>query len=140
MKRIATSLLTLMLLVGIVGCAPQVEVKNQDEPASEEKETATLTPESERQPIQIAKSGYWFDEYGYGHFGVILENSNQGWAATNFTYTVTGKDAAGSIVGSDTQYVTLLFANGKNGYGGQTSFAGAQTLEFQVIDSKSMWE
>lgn len=125
--------------MALTGCAQQVEVKNQGEPAtSSSVETADVTPADKRVSLEITDSGYSFDDYS-GDFGFIIKNANQGWAAENVQVIVTGKDDSGAIVGTYDEYITLLLANGSNGYAGEFPFEGATTLEFQVVDNPNMW-
>lgn len=142
MKKVLLALIAGVMVFAITGCAKEVEVKNQGEATSTESssaETTTVTSEADRQDIKVVKSGYWIDEYENGHYGVILENPNQGWVAENFQLIIKGLDASGNVVGSATDYVDLLCSNGQTGFAGDTYISGATTLEFSVVVGSNNW-
>lgn len=142
MKRLAplaVACATALACVGaLAGCASPSQSAEPSQP--NEPATADVQVESEPEPLTIKESGYYIDEYGHGHYAVVVENPNMGWAAERITLTVTSKDANGAIVGSTTDRTTLLFANGSIAICGTTfdSVAPA-TLEFQVSVAQSNW-
>lgn len=134
MKKILCLVLTAIFTLAVCGCSSGVEVKDQDAP-----KTVQATPENERVPIKVVKSGYSIEDNEYIHYGVILENENIGWAAQNFQLLLTAKDSDGNVIGTSTDYITLLCSNGKIGVAGFASFNNPATIEFSVIDSKNIW-
>lgn len=133
LRKIAALSATAVLALTLAGCSQSQEPKEQSEPSS------TQAAQTERQPLEIESSGYYFDKSGYAHYAVVVNNPNMGKAASSAKVNITGKDKDGKIVGSDTEYITALYANGKTAIAWQTSFTGAKTLEFQVPDASDMW-
>ena len=140
MKRIVVQVCSVLLCFtlgfAITGCSRNTEPIDQDEPAAT-NDASDKT--GERQDLKITESGYWFDEYGFGNYAIMIQNPNMEWAAESVQVKVTGKDDAGQIVGSNTEYLSMIFPNGETALCGETLFEGASTLEFQLINSKNMW-
>lgn len=151
-----------MMAVTLVSCQKSIDPVNQEEPPTVQQETRSIDPidqsEAPSSPetvsndenssslvpdspedLQITEYGYWFDEYGSGHYAVIIENPNLGWAAERINVNISGKDSDGNLVGTDSDTLTLLFGNGKTALCGRTFIDNAESLEFQIINSKSMW-
>ena len=131
----ATALACVGALAGCTSPSQSAEPGQPNEPA-----TADAQAEAEPEPLTVKESGYYIDEYGYGHYAVIVENPNMSWAASGITLSITSKDASGNIVGSSKDTATVLFANGTTAFCGTTfdSVAPA-TLEFQVSVTSNGW-
>lgn len=135
MKKIITMAAAGALALSLAGCAQQAEPIAQNDPPS------TEAKQNERQPLSVAETGYFMDEFGSAHYAVIIENENMDAAAELVNMKITSKDADGKIIGSEDAYLTLLFANGKTALCGTTySAQNAATLEFQIVESPNMWQ
>ena len=136
-KLLAAAASAAMLTVCLGGCAQQATVA----PAPEsEPEAVEADATEERQDLVIDESGYYIDEFGSGHYAVIISNPNSSWAAEAISLDVTSKDAAGNIVGTTQSGTTLLFPSGKTAICGRTFDAVApETLEFSVSVRSTGW-
>lgn len=147
MKRVVTIATVAVLALSLIGCAggnpvseSSPEPIDQQAPASAESSVDEQPKQEERQELSLAESGYWVDsEYGRVNYAVIVENPNMGWAVENAEIVITGKDASGNIVGSTTDYLTLLYANGKTAVCGSTYFDGVEEVEFDIVCPKNSW-
>ncbi len=137
-KAIIAAALCGAMVASMAGCSggEQTEPVEQQEPASTE---AAVQQSEEPEPLEVAESGYYYDDYGMWYFAAIIDNPNMGWAAQNIQLSVSAKDADGKIVGTQDCYLTLLFANGSNAVCGAISAEGAESLEFQIVENSNMW-
>lgn len=140
MKRKAITLLAcvfaLTLALCLTGCASEQEESQQNEPT-----TAQSSNEAEPQDLIVSESGYYADDYNGYNYAAIIENPNTQWAAENITLTVTGRDADGNVVDSQSDYTTLLFADGKTAICGTFYPPEAVAdIDFSVSVPSSGWQ
>lgn len=142
-KRVSAWLIAVIaavvLSIGLYGCS-----SNGGNNESSDQQAASVSASSaEPTPLEIVDSGYSIEEYMSGSFvenwGVVVENKNTNWAAQDIKLIITGRDADGKVVGTDYEYLTALFAGGKQAIGGSSYFDDAETLEFRIEESKNMW-
>lgn len=133
---------TIVLSALLVGCGAPAQTPSDSALAKEQDVASTeVAPETEPSNLEIVESGYWIGEYGNTHYALIVENPNAGWGAGNVQIHVIGKDAEGNTVKSETAYLNAIFASGKAAVCGTSYFdEGVKTVEFQLVNSKNMWE
>lgn len=85
------------------------------------------------QSLQVVESGYSVDDSGYVHYGARIKNPNPNYLVKYSELVITGRDASGRIVFSNSRYVTSIRPGEEQYYGG---FAGSgtapTTVEFSI--------
>lgn len=97
---------------------------------------------SEPAPLEIINSGYTLvDDDGLqtGTYGVVIKNNNSDWVAKDIEVLITGRDADGNVVGTQTDYADIICNGGEFNLGGSCFFNNAETLEFEIKDADNMW-
>ena len=136
MKRIIATVACLVLalsLVGLVGCASS-PTSNPSNP------TSATTNSNTRSPLTVSESAYHANKYGSIEYVAIIENPNSEWVADSVQVKVTAKDSKGTILFTNTEYVSYIFANGKKAIQGQASSSGSPaTVTFEPVVKTSGW-
>ena len=125
------------------------EPTQQEAPASAEAEHIEQgdSTEANGDPVEespkdliVSESGFSVDSYGQIYYAAIIENPNTSWAAENISVNITIKDADGNIIGSESDYLSTLFASGKLAVCGYTFDAeDAASIEVSPTVSGNCW-
>lgn len=136
-KLFAISLAVVFIVLCLVGCNSQPKESNPSpSPAAEE-----ISSGPQRQDIVVKEYGFSADEYGKTHYGVIIENPNDQYAAERFQVSITARDADGKILGTDTANPRYLFPLQTTAIAGpiQTTTA-PDSIEVKVSINDSSWK
>lgn len=104
-------------------------------PAPTATEEPEPTPTPAPQALNVIAKGFGQGEYGSLGFGFIVENPNPGLAVEDSRYQVAVYDANGTVIGTDSSYITVLFPGQKLGIAGQVFLpdgATAASIDVQV--------
>lgn len=119
------------------------QVVQQDDPSdtsggaggSTGPDAQTPTPDApdEGDVLEIVESGWSVDSQGYVHYAIGLRNNSDALISLP-GFTITGRDAGGSVVFSDERYLSSVPAGGTTYFGSQAGNGTAPaTVEFKVI-------
>ncbi len=129
---IASCFILAISVVGLVGCSGSMP-NNPSSPAS------ATTSSSTHSPLVVSESAYHTNKYGSVEYVAIIENPNSEWVADSVQVKVTAKDAKGTILFTNTEYVSYIFANGKKAIQGQSSSGSPATVTFEPVVKTSGW-
>ena len=84
----------------------QILKSGEASPIPQESVAAPAAPK----PLEVLESG-WTLADGSVQYGVVLRNLNDAWGATSATLDIEMKDAAGDVLGADTNYAPVILPN-----------------------------
>ena len=91
--------------------------------------------------VEIAESGYYFDEAGNGHYAILLKNDSANQAAVGVPLSVSVLGSDGQVVSAERAHQKLLLPMGTSAVCGSIAQVDeANLLEFKVLNAASQWE
>lgn len=129
--------LVFMLCFGLSGCAQQKEANPSPSPSAAQLASNVI----QREDLVVEDYGFSTDQFGITHYGVIVSNPNETYAANQFNVTVTAKDAEGKVLGTDTAHPRYLLPLQTSATAGSINTSGnPASIEVSISIQSSSWE
>ena len=149
MKKVVALAAAGVLAFTLAGCSSGAEesanVISQNAATNTAPSASTQTEQaSQKEEIKdliIAESGWSAGSSGYVHYGIRIQNPNQGHAAQYPVINITQKDAEGNVIASDKQTLFFILPGTEVAWGGQAGNGTAPaTVEFSVtVNDSNGW-
>lgn len=123
-RRSFLAVSAILALGGLTGCGSNGSPAGTSEPA----------------PVDIVESGYYITDQGYVMYGIVWKNPNTQYEVRWPSVTITGKDAEGKIVFSNTQVMSSLLPGEQWQFGNQAGNGTAPTtVEFEIVEGDTQY-
>ena len=137
-----------VLIFGVAACGESVdktskaaESDTKSEVVKESDSPTSTSSKAAHKALEIVSKGFAYvsgeaDKFGYG---VVIRNPNDDEAATSVSVNVTFFDAAGGVVSSESEELSVILPGATNAVGdGVSETPGATRMEVQVLPGD--WE